>query len=65
MTVKSCQIGLKRKDIILPSNAAVILYKWDLRTGIEDSRITFTKSAGTYYIDDFNAEVKVAVLQHR
>ena len=34
-------------------------------TGAEDRHIKFTLSAGIYSIDDFNAQVKVVVLQQR
>ena len=63
--VSSCQIGLARKGIILLSNVAVILYRAGSRTGVKDRRIKFTLSAGTYFIDNFNAKVKVVVLQER
>ena len=65
ITINSCQIELARKDIILLSNIVAIFYKAGLHTGIEDKFIKFTLSAVTYSIDDFNAKVKVAVLQER
>ena len=43
----------------------MIFYRSGLRTGVKDRHVKFTLSAGTYYIDDFNAKVKVAVLQER
>ena len=44
----------------------MIFYKAGSRTGVEDNEfIKFTLSTGTYSIDDFNAKVKVAVLQER
>ena len=64
--VNSCQIGLAQKDIILLSSVSVIFYKAGARTGVENNRfIKFSLSAGTYSIDDFNAKIKVAVLQER
>ena len=47
-------------------NMAVIFYKGCSRTDVEDNEfIKFTLSTGTYSIDDFNAKVKVAILQER
>ena len=61
-TVRS---SLQEKTILL-SNIAVIFYKAGSRTGVEDNKfIKFTLSAGTYSIDDFNAKIKIAVLQER
>ena len=51
IAVNGCQIGLAQKDIILLSNISKL--------------IKFSLSAGTYSIDDFNAKIKVAVLQQR
>ena len=66
IAVNSCQIGLAQKDIILLSSVSVIFYKAGARTGVENNRfIKFSLSAGTYSIDDFNAKIKVAVLQQR
>ena len=54
------------KDIILISNISVIFYKAGARTGVENNRfIKFSMSPGTYSTDDFNAKIKVAVLQER
>ena len=62
----SCQIELARKDIILLSNIAVIFSKAGSRSSVKDNKcIKLTLSIGTYSIDDFNANVKVAVLQGR
>ena len=61
-----CQIGLAQKDIILQSSISVIFYKAGARTGVENNIfIKFSLSAGTYSINDFNAKIKVAVLQQR
>ena len=66
IVVNSCHIGLAQKDIILLSSVSVIFYKAGARTGVENNRfIKFSLSAGTYSIDDFNAKIKVAVLQER
>ena len=66
IAVNSCQIELAQKDIILLSSVSVIFYKAGARTGVENNRfIKFSLSAGTYSIDDFNAKIKVAVLQQR
>ena len=66
IAVNSCQIKLPQKDIILLSSISVIFYKAGARTGVENNRfIKFSLSAGTYSIDDFNAKIKVAVLQQR
>ena len=66
IAVNSCQIELAQKYIILLSSVSVIFYKVGARIGAENNRfIKFSLSAGTYSIDDFNAKVKVAVLQER
>ena len=66
IAVNSCQIGVAQKDIILLSSISVIFYKAGARTGVENSRyIKFTLSAGTYSIHDFNAKIKIAVLQQK
>ena len=63
--VNSCQIELARKDIILISEAVVVLYGIGLRTVIKDRHIKCTLSKGTHFIDDFNAKIKAAVLQQK
>ena len=64
--VNSCQIDLPQKDIILLSEVSIMIYKAGKCTGIENTKfIHFNLSAGTYSIDDFNAEIKVAILQQR
>ena len=66
IAVNSCQIELPQKDIIFLSNNSVIFYKTGARTGTENNRfIKFSLSEGTYSIDDFNAKIKVTVLQER
>ena len=55
-----------KKDIILLLRVSIIVYKAGKRTGIENTKfISFNLSAGTYSIDDFNAKIKVAILQQR
>lgn len=56
---------MARKDIILLSDIARIIYKVGSRTGIEDRHMKFTLSVGTNSIDVFNAKVKLAVIQQR
>ena len=66
IAVNSCQIELAQKDIILLSKVSIIVYKAGKRTGVENTKfISFNLSAGTYSIDDFNAKIKVAILQKR
>ena len=66
IAVNSCQIELAQKDIILLSNASIIVYRTGKRTSVENNKfIHFNLSAGTYSIDDFNAKIKVAILQER
>ena len=64
ITVNGCQGGLAQKDIILLSKVSTIVYKAGKHTGVEKTKfISFSLSAGTYSIDDFNAKIKVAILQ--
>ena len=64
IAVNSCQIELAQKDIILLSKVSIIVYKAGKRTGVENTKfISFNLLAGTYSIDDFNAKIKVAILQ--
>ena len=66
IAVNSCQIELAQKDIILLSTVSIIVYKTGKRAGVENTKfISFNLSAGTYSIDDFNAKIKVAILQQR
>ena len=66
IAVNSCRIGLSQKDIILLSSISIILYKAGARTSVGNNIfIKFSLSADTYLIDDFNAKIKVAVLQQR
>ena len=51
---------------MLLSSISVIFYGAGRRTGVEKKKfIKFSISTGTYSIDEFNAKVKVAVLQER
>ena len=66
IAVNSCQIGPRQKYIILLSEVSIVIYKAGKRTGIvNDKFIHFNLSAGTYFIDDFNTKIKVAILQQR
>ena len=66
ITVNSCQIELAQKDIILLSKVSISVYKAGKRTSVENKKIIhFNLSSGTYSIDDFNAKIKVAILQER
>ena len=54
------------KDIILLSKASLIVYKADKQTGLTNTEfIKCTLSEGTYSIDDFNAKIKISILQQR
>ena len=60
------QIELAQKDIILASSVSIIVYKAGKHTGLENIKFTsFNLSAGTDSIDDFNAKIKVAILEKR
>ena len=66
IAIHSCQVGLAQKDIILLSKASLIVYKADKQTGVTNTEfIKFTLSEGTYSIDDFNAKIKISILQQR
>ena len=66
IAINSCQIRLAQKDIILLTEVSIVIYKAGKRTGAENDKfIHFNLSAGTYSIDDFNAKIKVAILQER
>ena len=66
VAVNSCQKELAQKDIILLSKASIVVYKAGKRTSVENKKIIhFNFSAGTYLIDDFNAKIKVEILQQR
>ena len=66
IAVNSCQIELAQKYIIVLSEVSIVIYKAGKRTGVENTKfIHFNLSAGTYSIDDFNAKVKISILQQR
>ena len=66
IAVNSCQVEFAQKYIILLSEVSIVIYKAGKRTGVENTKfIHFNLSAGTYSIDDFNAKVKIAILQQR
>ena len=62
IAVNSSQVELAQKDIILLSNATIVIYKAGKRTGVENNKfINFNLSAATYAIDDFNAKINVPI----
>ena len=66
VAVHSCQVGLAQKDIILLSKSSLIVYKAGKQTGVTNTEfIKFTLSGCTYSIDDFNAKIKISILQQR
>ena len=66
IAVNSCHIELAQKDIILLSNFSIIVYNNGKLTGVENTKfISFNLSVVTYSIDNFNAKIKVAILQQR
>ena len=66
VAINSCQIELAQKDIILLLIVSVIFNKAGARTGTENNRsIKCSLSTGTYLIDDFNTQIRVAVLQQK
>ena len=66
IAVNSCQMELAQKDIILLSKVSIIFYKAGKRAGVENNKlINFNLSESSYSIDDFNAKIKVAILQQR
>ena len=66
IAVNSYQIEIAQKDIILLSNISIIVHKAGKRTSVENNKfIHFNLSAGTYSTDNFNAKIKVAILQKR
>ena len=66
IAIHSYQVGLAQKDIILLSKASLIVYKAGKQAGVTNTEfIKFTLSEGTYSIDDFNAKIKIAIVQQR
>ena len=53
-------------DVISLSKASIIVYKANKRISIENTDfISLNLSASTYSINDFNAKIKIAILQQR
>ena len=66
IAIHSCQVGLTQKDIFLLSKPSLLVYKAGKMTGVTNPEfIKFTLSEGTYSIDDFNAKIKISILQQR
>ena len=66
IAVNSCQIELAQKDIVLPSNVFILVYKASERTGMENNKfIHFNLLVGCYSIDHFNTKIRLAILQQR
>ena len=66
IAVNNFHIELAQKNIILLSEVSIVIYKAGKRTGVENNKfIHFILSEGTYSVDDFNAKIKVAILQKR
>ena len=53
----NCQKKLARKDIILLSDTAFILYAAGLSTGVKNRRIKLTLSADTYSTEKFSIKI--------
>ena len=66
IAINDCQIELAQKYIILLSKVSIVIYKAGKHTGVENTKfIHFNLSVDTYSVDDFNAKVKMAILQQR
>ena len=66
IAVHSCQVGIAKKDIILLSKALSIVYKAGKQSRVTNTEfIKFTLSEGIYSIDNFNAKIKILMLQQR
>ena len=62
--VNTCQIEPPQKYNILLSEVSIVIYKAGKHTGVENDKcIHFNLPAGTYFIDHFNAKIKVVILQ--
>ena len=58
--------SLHKSFIILLSEVSIIVYKAVKRTDVENDKfLHFKLSPGTYFIDNFNAKIKVEILQQR
>ena len=51
--------------MMLIPDVGATLYNAVLRTGVQNRHVRYALSAGTYYVDYFNAKVKVAIFQQR
>ena len=59
IAVNRFQIELAQMYIILLSEVSILIYDAGKRTGVENAKfIHFSLSAGTYFLDYFNAKVK-------
>ena len=65
IAVNSFQIGLTQKDIILLSEASIVIYKAGKHTGVENKFIHFNILTGTHSIDPFNPKITVLIQQQR
>ena len=64
IAVNGWQVGLAQKDIILLSDTSLIVYKAGKKAGVTNTEfIKFTLSKGSYSIDDFNAKIRIEILQ--
>ena len=66
IVVNDCWIEPSQNHIILLSEVSIVIYKAGKCTDVENDKFKqFNLSAGTYFIDDFNEKIKVAILQQR
>ena len=66
IAVNSFQIGLTQKDIILLSEASIVIYKAGKHTGVENDKfVHFKILASTYSIDRFHAKITVLIRRQR
>ena len=66
LLLTAVRLNLYKKDFFLLSNVSIIVYKAGKRTGLKNNKlIHLNLSAGSYSTDDFNAKIKVAILQKR
>ena len=66
LLLTAVRLNLYKKVFILLSNVSIIIYKTGKRTGLKNNKLVHLNlSAGSYSTDDFNAKIKVAILQKR
>ena len=69
IAINNCQIGLFKKDKILLEDNKLFKYSYSKASSSGvfklDDYIEFTLSSGTYSIDEFNKEIRAAVLQEK